>query len=90
MSGERLPLAGPADVRRAAAELVRADRRAFAGVLALNGLAAVAGLAGPWLLGRIIDEVRDGGGVAVVVRLAPGQLLGAGIELVLGRGARYG
>lgn len=89
MSGKRLPLAGPADVRRAAAELVRADRRAFAGVLALNGLAAVAGLAGPWLLGRIIDEVRDGGGVAVVDRLAPVILLCAVIQLLLSRWARY-
>ncbi|AZM59929.1 MULTISPECIES: ABC transporter ATP-binding protein [unclassified Streptomyces] len=89
MSGERLPLAAPADVRRAAVGLVRADRRAFAGVLALNGLAAVAGLAGPWLLGRIIDEVRDGGGVAVVDRLAPVILLCAVAQLLLSRWARY-
>ncbi|MFD5777431.1 ABC transporter ATP-binding protein [Streptomyces fungicidicus] len=89
MSGERLPLAEPADVRRAAAGLVRADRRAFAGVLALNGLAALAGLAGPWLLGRIIDEVRDGGGVAVVDRLAPVILLCAVTQLLLSRWARY-
>ncbi|KES03045.1 multidrug ABC transporter ATPase [Streptomyces toyocaensis] len=89
MSGERLPLAEPADVRRAAAELVRADGRAFAGVLALNGLAAVAGLAGPWLLGRIIDEVRGGGGVAVVDRLAPVILLCAVTQLLLARWARY-
>ena len=58
MSGERLPVAEPADVRRAAAELVRADGRVFAGVLALNGAAALAGLAGPWLLGRIVDELQ--------------------------------
>lgn len=89
MSGERLPLAGPADVRRAAAGLVRADRRVFAGVLALNGLAALAGLAGPWLLGRIIDEVRDGGGVAVVDRLAPVIVLCAVTQLLLSRWARY-
>ncbi|GGX21691.1 multidrug ABC transporter ATP-binding protein [Streptomyces malachitofuscus] len=89
MSGERLPLAGPADVRRAAVGLVRADRRAFAGVLALNGLAALAGLAGPWLLGRIIDEVRDGGGVAAVDRLAPVILLCAVTQLLLSRWARY-
>ena len=89
MSGDRLPLAESADVRRAAAGLVRADRRAFAGVLALNGLAALAGLAGPWLLGRIIDEVRDGGGVAVVDRLAPVILLCAVTQLLLSRWARY-
>ncbi|MFI1418773.1 ABC transporter ATP-binding protein [Streptomyces sp. NPDC020731] len=89
MSGERLPLAGPADVRRASVGLVRADGRAFAGVLALNTLAAVAGLAGPWLLGRIVDEVRGGGGVAVVDRLAPVILLCAVTQLLLSRWARY-
>ncbi|MFI5568072.1 ABC transporter ATP-binding protein [Streptomyces sp. NPDC051740] len=89
MSGERLPLAGPADVRRAAAGLVRADGRAFAGVLVLNALAAVAGLAGPWLLGRIVDEVRDGGGVAVVDRLAPVIVACAVTQLLLSRWARY-
>lgn len=89
MSAERLPLAEPADVRRAAVELVRADGRVFAAVLALNGLAAVAGLAGPWLLGRIVDEVRSGGGVAVVDRLAPVILLCAVVQLLLSRWARY-
>ncbi|MGC2998127.1 ABC transporter ATP-binding protein [Streptomyces sp. G35A] len=89
MSGRQLPVAGPADVRRAAADLVRADGRAFAGVLALNALAALAGLAGPWLLGRIIDEVRGGGGVAVVDRLAPLILLCAVGQLLLSRWARY-
>ncbi|MFD7690621.1 ABC transporter ATP-binding protein [Streptomyces sp. NPDC059781] len=89
MSGERLPLAGPADVRRAAAGLVRADGRAFAGVLVLNALAAVAGLAGPWLLGRIVDEVRDGGGVAVVDRLAPVIVVCAVTQLLLSRWARH-
>ncbi|MER6625462.1 ABC transporter ATP-binding protein [Streptomyces sp. NPDC000931] len=89
MSGERLPLAGPADVRRAAAGLVRADGRAFAGALVLNALAAVAGLAGPWLLGRIVDEVRDGGGVAVVDRLAPVIVACAVAQLLLSRWARY-
>src|SRR5688500_4604525 len=89
MSAERLPLAEPADVRRAAVELVRADGRVFTAVLALNALAAVAGLAGPWLLGRIVDEVRDGGGVAVVDRLAPVILLCAVVQLLLSRWARY-
>ncbi|MGW3847630.1 ABC transporter ATP-binding protein [Streptomyces fagopyri] len=72
----QLPVAGPAEVRRAALRLVRADARAFAGVLALNVLAAAAGLVGPWLLGRIIDGVagaRTGGG--------DGAGAGAGMEL---------
>ncbi|MGQ4365414.1 ABC transporter ATP-binding protein [Streptomyces sp. SAS_272] len=85
----RLPVAGRADVRRAALRLVRADRRAFAGALALNVLAAGAGLAGPWLLGRIIDEVRAGHGVAPVDRLAAAILVCAAAQLLLARWARY-
>lgn len=76
-------------VRRATVRLVRADGRAFLAVLGLNGAAAALGLAGPWLLGRIIDEVRGGGGVAVVDRLAAAILLCAGAQLLLARWARY-
>ncbi|MFD5258854.1 ABC transporter ATP-binding protein [Streptomyces bobili] len=85
----RLPVATRADVRRATGRLVRADAQVFAGVVALNVLAAAAGLAGPWLLGRIIDEVRSGGGTAVVDRLAPAILVCALAQLVLARWARY-
>ncbi|WP_151483810.1 ABC transporter ATP-binding protein [Streptomyces albicerus] len=85
----QLPVAEPADVRRAAGRLIRADSRAFTAVLVLNALAAVAGLVSPWLLGRIIDEVRAGGGVAVVDRLALVILVCALAQLLLARGARY-
>ncbi|PSM37802.1 multidrug ABC transporter ATP-binding protein [Streptomyces dioscori] len=85
----QLPVAGPADVRAAAARLIRADGRAFAAVLALNALAAAAGLAGPWLLGRIIDEVRAGAGVAAVDRLALVILVCAPAQLLLARAARF-
>ena len=84
-----LPVAEPADVRRAALRLIRADRRAFTAALALNALAAVAGLAGPWLLGRIIDEVRRGDGVSAVDRLALVLLVCAFAELLLARWARF-
>jgi ATP-binding cassette subfamily C protein len=69
--------------------LVRADGRGFAGVLALNALAAAVGLAGPWLLGRIVDEVRDGAGVDVVDRLALAIVACAVAQLLLARWARY-
>ncbi|MDF3302409.1 ABC transporter ATP-binding protein [Streptomyces tropicalis] len=85
----RLPVAGAAEVRRATLRLVRADRRAFAAMLALNALAAAAGLAGPWLLGRIVDAVRAGQGVAVVDRTAPAILACAVVQLLLARWARY-
>ncbi|MFF3192170.1 ABC transporter ATP-binding protein [Streptomyces misionensis] len=83
-----LPVAGRAQVRRAVARLVRADRGAFAGTLSLNVLAAAAGLAGPWLVGRIVDEVRAGRGVGAVDRLALWILLCALAQLVLARWAR--
>ncbi|MFE9769191.1 ABC transporter ATP-binding protein [Streptomyces sp. NPDC005808] len=85
----QLPVAEQADVRRASVRLVRADGRAFAVVLALNALAAAAGLIGPWLLGRIIDDVRAGDGVAVVDRLALVILVCALAQVLLARAARY-
>lgn len=80
-----LPVAGPPLVRRAALRLIRLDGRAFAAMTALNALAAAAGLVGPWLLGHIIDEVRAGGGVAEVDRLALTILVFAVAQLVLVR-----
>ncbi|MFB7933669.1 ABC transporter ATP-binding protein [Streptomyces sp. NPDC056039] len=88
MSQGQLPVAGRADVRRALLGLVRADARAFGVVLVLNALAAVAGLAGPWLLGRMIDDVRAGQGVAAVDRLALLLLLSALAQVLLARWAR--
>ncbi|MER6959442.1 ABC transporter ATP-binding protein [Streptomyces sp. NPDC000618] len=87
--GGRLPVAGPAEVRRAAGRLVRADGRAVVGMLLLNVLAAASGLAGPWLLGRIIDEVRAGRGIGTVDRLAAAIALCALAQLLLTRWARY-
>ncbi|QTZ94196.1 ABC transporter ATP-binding protein [Streptomyces auratus] len=87
--GAALPVAAAAATRRAALRLIRLDRRAFALMLLLNSLAAVAGLAGPWLLGRIVDAVRDGAGVPTVDRLALAILVCALAQLLLARYARY-
>ncbi|MFF4276958.1 ABC transporter ATP-binding protein [Streptomyces sp. NPDC001536] len=84
-----LPVADPAHVRKASRRLIRADGRAFTATLTLNALAAVAGLGGPWLLGRIIDEVRAGSGVGAVDRLALALLICSVAELLLARWARY-
>lgn len=89
MTSGHLPVAEPADVRRASLRLIRADGRAFTAALALNALAAIAGLGGPWLLGRIIDEVRAGSGVGAVDRLALALLVCSLAELLLARWARY-
>ncbi|MGW0971530.1 ABC transporter ATP-binding protein [Streptomyces sp. NPDC002516] len=86
---DRLPVAGPAEVRRAATRLIRADGRMFAAVLALNALAAGAGLVGPWLLGRMIDDVRGGAGVAAVDGPALVIVAAALVQLLLSRWAGY-
>ena len=89
MSRGHLPVADQAAVRRASVRLIRKDTRAFTAVLALNALAALSGLAGPWLLGRIIDEVRAGEGVAAVDRLSLVLVVCASTQLLLARWARY-
>lgn len=85
----RLPVAEPVEVRRAAWRLIGSDRAAFVLVLLTNCAAAGAGLIGPWLIGRIVDEVRDGAGVAAIDRLGLLVLLAAMAQLVIGRQARY-
>jgi ATP-binding cassette subfamily C protein len=52
-----LPVADAAQVGAALRRDVRADRRAFVGMLVLNVLAAIAALVGPAYLGRIVDTV---------------------------------
>lgn len=89
MSARRLPVAEPAEVRRAASRLIGSDRAAFVLVLLTNCAAAGAGLLGPWLIGRIVDEVRAGAGVVAIDRLGLLVLLAAIAQLVIGRQARY-
>jgi ATP-binding cassette, subfamily C, bacterial len=57
-------------------------------MVAINALAALAGLASPWLLGKIIDEVTGGGDVGTVDRLALAIVGFAAAQLLLGRYAR--
>ena len=66
MSATTLPVAGPASVRREARVLLREHRRGLGAVLTLHALAAVVGLAGPAVLGRLVDGVRAGAGTGDV------------------------
>ncbi|RKT53848.1 ABC transporter ATP-binding protein [Saccharothrix australiensis] len=87
-----LPVATGAQVRRAAWADVRADRGAFVALLALNALAAAAGLVGPWLLGRVVDAVESSPGPAVlgeVDRLALLILVATLGQVVLARQALH-
>lgn len=56
----KLPVADSATLRRHTAALLRRHRRGLALVVTLHVLAATAGLAGPWLLGRLVDDVVAG------------------------------
>ncbi|MFB6722983.1 ABC transporter ATP-binding protein [Kribbella sp. NPDC056345] len=81
----QLPVASRSEVRTAALRDLGADRWAVVGVVVVNGLAAAAGLIGPWLLGRIIDTIQAGTGdvLSAVDRLAFGALLFTVVQTVL-------
>jgi ABC-type multidrug transport system fused ATPase/permease subunit len=91
-----LPIADPRLVSRAALRLLATDRRTVLVLLVVNALAALAGLGGPWLLGRIIDAVTGGDGDAGRVdRLAAAVLACAIAQTLLSRyalaiGYRFG
>ncbi|MFI7599823.1 ABC transporter ATP-binding protein [Actinoplanes sp. NPDC049681] len=83
-----LPVAGTAHLRRAAARLLRVERRTVVWMVLLNASAAVAALGGPWLLGRIVDTVAAGGAsVGAVDRLAGGILVCTLAQIILARTA---
>lgn len=65
-----LPLATPAQARAWARVLLREHRARFAAVVALLLLAGVVGLAGPQILGSIVDGVLGGAGTARIDLLA--------------------
>jgi ATP-binding cassette subfamily C protein len=68
MSG--LPVADRRAVGRATREMIGRDRRAVIVILLLHAAAVIAGLVGPWLLGRIVDQVTAGAAASTVDRLA--------------------
>ncbi|MEV7967562.1 ABC transporter ATP-binding protein [Sphaerisporangium sp. NPDC088356] len=60
-----LPVADQAQVRAYARRLTLKYPRRLVAALSLHGLAAVAGLTGPRLLGELVEGVRDGTGISV-------------------------
>ncbi|MGI5145382.1 ABC transporter ATP-binding protein [Plantactinospora sp. CA-294935] len=84
-----LPVADLATVRRAASDLIGRDRRAVAVILVLHVAAAVAGLAAPWLLGIIVDNVVAGAGTGTIDRLALAIVGCVLVQTVLSRYAQY-
>ena len=67
-----LPVADSRAVWAHTRELMGTHRRLLGQVLGLHALAALAALAGPWLVGRLVDEVSGHGTRGAVDRLAVG------------------
>ncbi|WHM34246.1 ABC transporter ATP-binding protein [Streptomyces sp. BPPL-273] len=55
-----LPVGAPATVRAYTGELLRRHRRAFVLLVTVNTVAVIASMAGPYLLGRLVERVSDG------------------------------
>ncbi|MFH9726173.1 ABC transporter ATP-binding protein [Streptomyces sp. NPDC017254] len=55
-----LPVAAGATVRAYARELLRRHRRAFGLLVGVNAVAVIASMAGPYLLGSMVDELASG------------------------------
>ena len=98
MTATILPIAGPQLVRQETIGLLSRHRRRLTIAIGLHAAAAVAGLAGPVLLGRLIDRVVSATATAgwinqVVLLLALAVLIQSGLaglahrsSLVLGEG----
>ncbi|MCO6006595.1 ABC transporter transmembrane domain-containing protein [Actinoallomurus purpureus] len=84
-----LPVASPAQVRAYARRLTLAYPRELAVVLGLHGLAAIAGLVAPRLLGEVVQEVRAGSSHVTVDRIAIALLVFVIAQGVLLRYAVY-
>jgi len=79
----RLPVASRAAVRRANRELVTADPRGTILVLLTTALAAAAGLAPPWLIGRIVNHVESGPTDVSTVDMLALAIVGSSVAYVL-------
>jgi ABC-type multidrug transport system fused ATPase/permease subunit len=87
-AGRGFPVAGGAQVRDRARAVARRHRRVLTVTVGLHALAAAAGLAGPALLGLLVDEVTGGTGGGRVDRIALAVLAALVVQVALVRVAR--
>ncbi|MFB7575592.1 ABC transporter ATP-binding protein [Streptomyces sp. NPDC056165] len=59
-TADTLPVGSAATVRSYVSELLRRHRRAFVLLITVNTVAVLASMAGPWLLGDLVERVADG------------------------------
>ncbi|GAB3702349.1 ABC transporter ATP-binding protein [Amycolatopsis oliviviridis] len=77
---KKLPLADRKDVRRWIRETARDNKREFSVMLGLFCVATAIGLAGPRLLGALVDEVVEGTTTATITLLAIGFVVVLGAQ----------
>ena len=85
-----LPIADGAALRRHTATMLSHHRGALSGVVALHTLAATAGLAGPWLLGRLIDDLLRGTTAAAIDQTVLVLVVAVALQTVAIRFAQRG
>ncbi|GAA2935892.1 ABC transporter ATP-binding protein [Streptomyces enissocaesilis] len=59
-SATTLPVGSPATVRTYVRALMRRHRRAFAVLVSFNAIAVIASMAGPYLLGSLVEDLANG------------------------------
>lgn len=59
-TADTLPVGAPATVRAYVKELLHRHRREFGLLVTVNTVSVLASMAGPWLLGDLVDRVSDG------------------------------
>ncbi len=84
-----LPVAEPAQVRRYALAVMLRHPRQWAVALTLHALAAVAGLAMPWLIGQLVEAIRHGTTTARVDSVALAIVGFVVVQSVLSRFAMF-
>ena len=87
-SRNALPVADAATTRRAARDLLANHRSAVTKVLVLHGLAAIAGLFAPWLVGRLVQSVATGTTVHTVDKVALALVVAVIVQTTITRSAR--
>ncbi|MDJ0317912.1 MULTISPECIES: ABC transporter ATP-binding protein [Arthrobacter] len=88
MADNKLPVADSAQVKAEGLRLMSAHKKPLAGVVGLYVVSAAAGLAGPFLLGRLVDAISVGttaGFIATVAMSLAGFVI---VQTILARWAR--
>ncbi|GAA4538971.1 ABC transporter ATP-binding protein [Amycolatopsis samaneae] len=86
---KKLPSASQRDVRRWARHTASAHRREFGVMIGMFGLATLIGLAGPQLLGRLVDGVVEGGTTGRVDLLAAAFVVVLLLQAAARKAARF-